>query len=461
MSKGLSANEWVGHVSSLLGGKGGGKAESAQASGPNISALNEAIKKAKDFAQSKLGGSVKPSGKTLHALANHYRTYKCLIAAQYSNTKINLQPASDKIAGPLPELEDGDLRLIDSNAVAWYLSNNQLKGNSQEEKSQILQWLTYSESELAPAISNWVLPVLGVDLKVKNVKEVIKRAKDDLKFLLSKLNETLLTKTYLVGERISLADIAVACVLLPLYREVLDGNNRKSYVNVNRWFQTIVNQPNVKAVIGEVKLCTKERVYEEKSASTGKQAKERKVSEAKEETVKEDLDASELALAEEPKSKDPFAGAPKSSFDMEDFKRFYSNNSETESIPYLWQKIDLDNWSIWFAEYKYPEELKQIFMSCNLITGMFQRLDKMRKHAFASVCLFGENNNSTISGIWIWRGQDLIFEKSPDWQVDYESYTWTKLNPTDPKTKELVKQYLSWEGADKNGKKFNQGKIFK
>jgi elongation factor 1-gamma len=39
---------------------------------------------------------------------------------------------------------------------------------------------------------------------------------------------------------------------------------------------------------------------------------------------------------------------------------------------------------------------------------MFQRLEKLRKNAFASMCLFGENNNSTISGIWVWKGQDLV-----------------------------------------------------
>ena len=51
----------------------------------------------------------------------------------------------------------------------------------------------------------------------------------------------------------------------------------------------------------------------------------------------------------------------------------------------------------------------QVFMSCNLISGMFQRLDKMRKATFASSCLFGTDNDSSISGIWVWRGQDLAF----------------------------------------------------
>jgi len=49
------------------------------------------------------------------------------------------------------------------------------------------------------------------------------------------------------------------------------------------------------------------------------------------------------------------------------------------------------------------------FMS---LPGMYQRLDKMRKNAFASMCLFGSDDDSSISGIWVWRGQDLAFEVS-------------------------------------------------
>lgn len=94
------------------------------------------------------------------------------------------------------------------------------------------------------------------------------------------------------------------------------------------------------------------------------------------------------------------------------------------------------------------------------IQGMFQRLEKLKKNAFASVCLFGTDNNSTISGVWIWRGHDLAFELCPDWQVDYESYDWKKLDASSEQTKKLVNEYLLWEG-DFDGKKFNQGKIFK
>lgn len=75
---------------------------------------------------------------------------------------------------------------------------------------------------------------------------------------------------------------------------------------------------------------------------------------------------------------------------MDAFKREYSNKSEDESIKYFWEKFEPANYSIWHCEYLYPEELTKTFMSCNLIGGMIQRLDTMRKNAFGSMCLFGE-----------------------------------------------------------------------
>ncbi|KAJ0181786.1 hypothetical protein K1T71_002508 [Dendrolimus kikuchii] len=52
--KGLLASEWVQSVVKIMVGKGGGKAESAQASGNNPSGLDEAIKIAEEFANLKL-----------------------------------------------------------------------------------------------------------------------------------------------------------------------------------------------------------------------------------------------------------------------------------------------------------------------------------------------------------------------------------------------------------------------
>jgi elongation factor 1-gamma len=96
---------------------------------------------------------------------------------------------------------------------------------------------------------------------------------------------------------------------------------------------------------------------------------------------------------------------------MDDFKRCYSNeDTATKAIPHFWQNFDKENYSIWKCEYRFPKELTLAFMSSNLIGGMYQRLDKMRKCAFGSMILFGTDNNSTIGGVWFWRGQDLAFK---------------------------------------------------
>lgn len=311
-------------------------------------------------------------------------------------------------------------------------------------------------------------------------KNTVERAKDDVKQSLDYLNNYLLANTYLVGERLTLADIIVFTNLLHLYQYVLDAEFRQPFGNVTRWFNTILNQPQTLAVVKNFQLCTKAiefdpKKYAEFQGKTGATAakdaapkKEKKpaapaaaAKSAKKDDAPEELDAADEALAAEPKSKDPFDAMPKGTFNFDDFKRCYSNEDESKSIPYFFEKFDPENYSIWYGEYKYPEELTKVFMSCNLIGGMFQRLDKMRKQAFASCCLFGEDNNSTISGVWVWRGQELAFPLSPDWQIDYESYDWKKLDPSSNDTKELVKQYFSWAGTDKGGRKFNQGKIFK
>jgi len=53
------------------------------------------------------------------------------------------------------------------------------------------------------------------------------------------------------------------------------------------------------------------------------------------------------------------------------------------------------------------------YIACDCDLGMFQRLDRMRKHAFGSMIVFGENNNNSIGGLWMWRGHELAFTVSP------------------------------------------------
>merc|ERR1719244_1611557 len=301
-------------------------------------------------------------------------------------------------------------------------------------------------------------------------KQATEQAKEEMKKVLAVLNQHLQTRTFLVGERVSLADISVACALLWAYKQVLEPAFRQPFPNVTRWFATCVNQPQFKAVLGEVKMCEKMAQFDAKKfgemqpkKENAQAKKEKKKEEKKPAPAEDDMDETEMAMAAEPKTKDPFADMPKSAFIMDEFKRTYSNaDTLTVALPYFWEHFDRAGYSIWYCEYLYPTELTKIFMSANLIGGMYQRLEKLRKNAFASMCLFGKDNDSSISGIWFWRGQNLAFELCQDWQIDYESYSWRKLDPDSEECKTLVKEYFMWEGEFKHvGKPFNQGKIYK
>ena len=60
---------------------------------------------------------------------------------------------------------------------------------------------------------------------------------------------------------------------------------------------------------------------------------------------------------------------------MDEFKRKYSNEDTMKvAIPHFWENFDREGYSIWYSQYKYPEELTLTFMSCNLIAGETEQL---------------------------------------------------------------------------------------
>ncbi|GFS26537.1 elongation factor 1-gamma-like protein [Elysia marginata] len=145
---------------------------------------------------------------------------------------------------------------------------------------------------------------------------------------------------------------------------------------------------------------------------------------------------------------------------LDEFKREYSNKDiAKEAIPYFWKNLDQEVYSIWTCEYNQSTKGKLGFMVSNLVEGMFQRIEKLRKHAFGSMLVVKCDGTLTIKGLWFWRTQDLVFTLSPDWSVDYESYDWKKLDPASDEAKELVSKYFLQEG-DFGGEKVDE-KIFK
>lgn len=250
-------------------------------------------------------------------------------------------------------------------------------------------------------------------------------------------------KTFINGERLTVADLAFISSAKYVYEKALNNASRSEYKNFNRYYNTVINQPEFKNV-ANLELF---KAQQQAPSASSQQAS---------------ADLLEQLEKAEAKPKDPFTTLPATTFDFDDFKRKYSNNPPEEYLPYFWEKFDAENCSIWQCDYKFSDELGLVFMSSNLVRGALQRLDKARKQSFGSMVVFGQDNDNTIAGLWIWRGQDLMFKLTEDWQVDYESYDWKKLDPKADETKQLVDMFFKQsEDLVYKGKKYADGKIFK
>lgn len=233
-----------------------------------------------------------------------------------------------------------------------------LLGKTKQDYASILRWLSYANSEIVPRFGAWYRPLMGLDgYNKKNVEEASKVALKNL----SVLNTHLTANTYLVGERITLADFFVAATLTRAFATVLDKNYRSENPAITRWYQTIVNQPAFKAVVEKPVLVDEIIKYTppKKEPAPKKEAAP--------------APAAEKPAEEAPKKpKHPLEALGKPEFNLEDWKRFYSNeDTRPTSLPWFWQNYKPEEFSLWRVDYKYDNELKLTFMANNLIGTCF------------------------------------------------------------------------------------------
>lgn len=122
------------------------------------------------------------------------------------------------------------------------------------ESAQVDSWLDFSANELEIAAMMWLSPIFGHMPFDQNVAD---RAQADLFRALGVLEAHLLSNTFLVGNGITLADIAIVCALFNPMRMILDTETRARYPAVQRWFLTCVHQEAFQAVLGNVPLCNR------------------------------------------------------------------------------------------------------------------------------------------------------------------------------------------------------------
>ncbi|KAI0595611.1 hypothetical protein F4775DRAFT_362088 [Biscogniauxia sp. FL1348] len=349
--------------------------------------------------------------------------------------------------------------LTECMAIAIYITSQNEKttllGKTKQDYASILKWMSFFNTEVLPKLGAWYLPLLGREpYNKKNVEEASKAAAKAV----SVVEEHLLNSTYLVGERVTLADLFAASIISRGFQFFFDKKWRSEHPNVARWYETVYNQPIYLEVSKPLELLETPKLT---NTPPKKPEQPKAAPKAAPKPAAQPADAGEEPAAA-PKPKHPIDLLPRSEYALDDYKRYYSNHDEADALKYFWETVPFSDYSIWKVKYKYNDELTLTFMSSNLIGGFNTRLEASRKYVFGCASVYGENNDSVIEGAFVIRGQDYlpVFDVAPD----YESYEFTKLDPTNEEDKAYVASMWTWDKPIvHNGKEYKHaaGKVFK
>jgi elongation factor 1-gamma len=368
------------------------------------------------------------------------------------------------LTGKTPMLETPDGNLVESSAIARYIASigeGKLAGATAFETAQVNQWIDYSHTTLQSQMYNILRGVFGYgepdidsdvfNNSVKEVKEIVKV-----------INLQLQGKKNLVGERVTVADIAIAIQLIPLFQTVLDGGFRKAMPNVTAWLEGLVKLPEFVSRIGNVKFsqkALKPLVSEKKE-----EVKAAPVKPAAKPAPKENDDDDEVE--KKPAGKNPLDNLPPSKFVLPEFKTYFVNlgdKKEPEGIPHFFENYDPEGYSLWFSHYdKYDGEGVLLYQTSNLMNGFLQRMDdKFRNYCFAMMAILGDEPNLEIEAVWLFRGKTIPQEMLDHPQFEY--YQRRELDIKNEADKKIITEFFCAKSdvTTINGAKVQECKMFK
>ncbi|QLL34768.1 hypothetical protein HG536_0H01430 [Torulaspora globosa] len=356
-------------------------------------------------------------------------------------------------------------KLTEQIAINHYLINSskdekikaQLLGAPADIKTQaeILRWESLANSDLIVFMVRVFKPLIeeGVPYVKKDADAAWAVVEEIAGIYEARLSE----KTYLVGERITLADLVSAAAFTRGFNYLFGAAWRKQHPSIVRWFNTVTAGEILRDEYRDFKFID-EPVKPPQNVSKKKEKKK----EAAPAASKPKPEVEEKP-AEARKPKHPLELLGKSSFVLDEWKRKYSNeDTRPVALPWFWEHYNPEEYSLWRVDYKYNDELTLTFMSNNLIGGFFNRLSASTKYMFGCLVVYGENNNNGITGAVMLRGQDHVpaFDVAPDW----ESYSYTKLDPSNEQDKEFVNDMWAWDRpvvANGEPREIADGKVLK
>ena len=249
-----------------------------------------------------------------------------------------------------------------SSSVTSQNEKTSLLGKTKQDYASILRWMSFANHEVLPATAGWFRPLIGKDpYNKKNVEESQKRANK----VVGVLEQHLLVHTYLVGERVTLADLFAAGIISRSFEHIFDKSWRSEHPNTSRWYETVSNSEILKHGLSIFPLCDEAVKYTPPKKEAKPKAEPAPKAAAKPKQEEEDEDE---PAVQAPKAKHPLESLGKPTLILDDWKRKYSNEDTREvALPWFWNEYKPEEYSLWRVDYKYNDELTLIFMSSNLI----------------------------------------------------------------------------------------------
>ena len=330
---------------------------------------------------------------------------------------------------PFLEIEEGVLS--ESQTIEEYLATKykvELLGQNEMQKAKVRQWIDFASFELDYCAKEIIHPIFG--WKQYN-KESADQANSKLKEFMRTLEKQINEKKYILGDKLTLADVSLFRHLKLFFQLVFSQGFRKYFIpKVSTWFTIVSQTPEVKKVYGKVLLCNQPvKAFISEKKPEKKKLKRRKKR------------RKERRKKEEKKKVNPLDLLPPSKLELETFKRAFLNNKDKEdAMKKFWEVYDPEGYSLWWLEYQnLPTECKVLFRTSNL-KGMFlKKCDALRRYAFAVHGVYGVEDDYKIRGLWMFRGKEVPQEmKDNDL---YEYTTFRKLDEKKEEDKKLVHDY--------------------
>lgn len=275
-------------------------------------------------------------------------------------------------------------------------------------------------------------------------KKALDTANVEVDAYVAQLEKRLTEYTYLVGERLTVADLFVASCFYRCFTLTFGKKWRSEHPVFMRWFNTVVKSEYLAYFFDKLAVID-EPVQPKLPAKKEKKEKNPPAEAAGKSAAKVAAAPAQPEPQPEKKAKHPLEALGKASIPIDEWKRVYSNKeTREEALPYFWNTFYNDeDWSLWKVEYKYNDELTMTFMSNNLVGGFFNRLSASTKYMFGCAVVYGENNNNGIIGAFVVRGKDAIpaFDVAPDW----ESYSYSPLDASKEEDKDFINNMWAWD----------------